>query len=86
MSDDFRGASFASWYVFPILDTLPRSGDIRGQSRKWSKIDRNFACLSTVKVGFKTTLKGVIWSGRLISRGRLFQTHTVDGLTVKFVS
>jgi len=23
---------------------LPRSGDIRGQSRKWSKIDRNFAC------------------------------------------
>ena len=29
---------------FPILDMLPRSGDIRGQSRKWSKIDRNFAC------------------------------------------
>ena len=23
---------------------LPRSGDIRGQSLKWSKIDRNFAC------------------------------------------
>ena len=23
---------------------LPRSGDIRGQSRKWPKIDRNFAC------------------------------------------
>ena len=23
---------------------LPRSGDIRDQSLKWSKIDRNFAC------------------------------------------
>jgi len=33
-----------SSYFFPILDMLPRSGDIRGQSRKWSKIDRNFAC------------------------------------------
>ena len=31
-------------YVFPILDMLPRSGDIRDQSLKWSKIDRNFAC------------------------------------------
>ena len=34
-------------YVLPILDTLPRSGDIRGQSLKWSKIDRNFACFWT---------------------------------------
>ena len=24
---------------------LPRSGDIRDQSLKWSKIDRNYACL-----------------------------------------
>jgi len=29
----------------PILDVLSRSGDIRDQSLKWSKIDRNFACL-----------------------------------------
>jgi len=28
---------------FPILDTLSRSGDIRDQSRKLYKIDRNFA-------------------------------------------
>jgi len=28
----------------PILDIFSRSGDIRGQSLKWSKIDRNFAC------------------------------------------
>jgi len=28
----------------PILDILSRSGDIRDQSLKWSKIDRNFAC------------------------------------------
>jgi len=26
------------------LDMLPSSGDIRDQSLKWSKIDRNFAC------------------------------------------
>ena len=36
--------NFASSYVFPILDMLRRSGDIRDQSLKWSKIDRNFAC------------------------------------------
>ena len=33
-----------SSYVFPISDMLPYSGDIRDQSLKWSKIDRNFAC------------------------------------------
>jgi len=27
---------------FPIFDTLIRSGDIRDQSRKWSKIAKNF--------------------------------------------
>ena len=27
-----------------ILDIFSRSGDIRDQSLKWSKIDRNFAC------------------------------------------
>jgi len=36
--------NFPSSYVFPILDMLPRSGDIRDQIRKWSKIDRKFAC------------------------------------------
>ena len=29
---------------FPIFDMSIRSGDIRDQSLKWSKIDRNFAC------------------------------------------
>jgi len=29
---------------FPILDILNRSGDIRDQSRRLYKIDRNFAC------------------------------------------
>ena len=29
---------------FPILDILSRSGDIRDQSRRLYKIDRNFAC------------------------------------------
>ena len=33
-----------SSYCFPILDIFSRSGDIRDQSLKWSKIDRNFAC------------------------------------------
>ena len=28
----------------PILDISSRSGDIRDQILKWSKIDRNFAC------------------------------------------
>jgi len=36
--------SFPSSYVFPILDVLPASADIRDQSLTWSKIDRNFAC------------------------------------------
>ena len=27
-----------------MLDMFSRSGDIRDQSLKWSKIDRNFAC------------------------------------------
>jgi len=36
--------NFPSSCVFPILDLLPRSGDIRDQILKWSKIDRNFAC------------------------------------------
>jgi len=31
-------------YRHPILDILSRSRDIRDQSLKWSKIDRNFAC------------------------------------------
>ena len=31
-------------YRRPILDIFSRSGDIRDQSLKWSKIDRNFAC------------------------------------------
>jgi len=30
--------------IFPILDILSRSGDIRDQSRRLYKIDRNFAC------------------------------------------
>jgi len=29
---------------FPILDILSRSGDIRDQTRRLYKIDRNFAC------------------------------------------
>jgi len=29
---------------FPVLDILSRSGDIRDQSRRLYKIDRNFAC------------------------------------------
>ena len=33
-----------SLYRRPILDIFSRSGDIRDQSLKWSKIDRNFAC------------------------------------------
>ena len=36
--------NFASSYVFRILDMLRHSGDIRDQSLKWSKIDRNLAC------------------------------------------
>jgi len=36
-----RRRNFPSSYVFPILDMLPGSGDIRDQIRKWSKIDRN---------------------------------------------
>ena len=36
--------NFANSCVFPILDMLRRSGDIRDQNLKWSKIDRNFAC------------------------------------------
>ena len=46
-SPDFfskRRRNFPSSYVFPILDILPLSGDIRDQSLKWSRIDRNFAC------------------------------------------
>jgi len=46
-SPDFfikRRRNFPSSYVFLILDMLPCSGDIRDQSLKWSKIDRNFAC------------------------------------------
>jgi len=31
-------------YRQPILDIFSRSGDIRDQSLKWSKIDKNFAC------------------------------------------
>jgi len=30
--------------LFPILDTLTRSGDIRDQTRKLSEIAPNFAC------------------------------------------
>ena len=39
-SPDFfikRRRNCSSLYVFPILDILPRSGDIRDQSLKWSK-------------------------------------------------
>jgi len=46
-SPDFfikRRRNFPSSYVFPILDMLPGSEDIRDQNLKWSKIDRNFAC------------------------------------------
>ena len=32
-------------YRWPILDIFSRSGDIRDQNLKWSKIDRNFACV-----------------------------------------
>jgi len=42
--DRKTGKLFPSQYVFPILDMLPGCGDIRDQSLKWSKIDRNFAC------------------------------------------
>ena len=31
-------------YRRPILDIFSRSGDIRDQNLKWSKIDGNFAC------------------------------------------
>ena len=33
-----------SLYSRPILDIFSRSEDIRDQSLKWPKIDRNFAC------------------------------------------
>ena len=39
-----RNRSGSGNISFPILDILRRSGDIRGQSRKLYKIDRNFAC------------------------------------------
>ena len=29
--------------LFPILDMLPHSGDIRDQTLKWYKIDQNYA-------------------------------------------
>jgi len=36
-----RGNRFQS-HIFPILDNLTRSGDIRDQSRKLCKMDPNF--------------------------------------------
>ena len=34
------------------MDIFSHSGDIRGQSRKWSKIDRNFACFAWPQIFF----------------------------------
>ena len=39
-----RGRNRSRSHVFPILDILSRSGDIRDQSRKLCKIARNLEC------------------------------------------
>ena len=39
-----RGRNRSRSHIFPILDILSRSGDIRDESRKLCKTGRNFAC------------------------------------------
>jgi len=39
-----RGRNCSRSVSFPILDILRRSRDIRDESVRWYKIDRNFAC------------------------------------------